>query len=181
MRKLAPAFILTSIVALASSSALAFGDMNKNKKSPSTETTPAATTPSSGSTYNTQPAAPNAPTSSYTGTTTPSTSSDNTSKPNASVGANSSTSASMNGSTSATGAPTASTTTTTTTPMASTTTPAEPMPADKDKLKKKQVAQNDGRCDTSKYPNRADVPKDCLEKSGTGAAAVSSTQGQSGK
>jgi hypothetical protein len=54
------------------------------------------------------------------------------------------------------------------------------MPADKDKMKKKQVAQNDGRCDLAKYPNRANLPKDCLEKSGTGAAAVSSTQGQSG-
>src|SRR5438552_13057175 len=32
MRKLAPAFILTTIVALASGSALALGDMNKHKK-----------------------------------------------------------------------------------------------------------------------------------------------------
>jgi hypothetical protein len=172
MRKLAPAFILTSIVALASSSALAFGDMNKNKKSPSAETTP-ATTPSSGSTYNTQPAAPNAPTSSYTAPTTPSTSSDNTSKPNASVGADGSTSASMNGSTSATGAPISSTT--------AASTDSAMVDKDKSKLKKKQAAQNDGRCDASSYPNRNDLPKDCLEKSGTGAAAVSSTQGQSGK
>ena len=171
MRKLAPAFILTSIVALASSSALAFGDMNKNKKSPSTETT-TATTPSSGSTYNTQPAAPNAPSSSYTAPTTPSTSSDSTSKPNASVGANGSTSGSMNGSTSATGAPMAATTGASSDTM---------VDKDKSKLKKKQAAQNDGRCDASSYPNRNDLPKDCLEKSGTGAAAVSSTQGQSGK
>ena len=34
MRKIAPAFILTSIVALTSGSALALGDMNKDKKSP---------------------------------------------------------------------------------------------------------------------------------------------------
>ena len=39
MRKLAPAFILTSIVALASGSAFALGDMKKNKNSPHTDTT----------------------------------------------------------------------------------------------------------------------------------------------
>jgi hypothetical protein len=52
---------------------------------------------------------------------------------------------------------------------------------DKSGKKMKQVARNDTeRCDLSKYPNRADLPKDCKEKSGTGAAAVSSTQKQSG-
>ena len=39
MRKLAPAFILTSIIALASGSALALGDMKKDKKSPTADTT----------------------------------------------------------------------------------------------------------------------------------------------
>lgn len=34
MRKLAPAFVLTTIVALSSGSALALGDMNKNKNAP---------------------------------------------------------------------------------------------------------------------------------------------------
>ncbi|MDQ3024960.1 MAG: hypothetical protein M3R58_00435 [Pseudomonadota bacterium] len=69
------------------------------------------------------------------------------------------------------------------TPKMNTTTSSDSMPMDKDKskLKTKQAAQNDGRCDATKYPNRNDIPRDCLEKSGTGAAAVSSTQGQSGK
>ena len=46
--------------------------------------------------------------------------------------------------------------------------------------KRKQVARNDPKCDESKVA-RASMPKDCFEKSGTGAAAVGSTQGQSGK
>jgi hypothetical protein len=46
--------------------------------------------------------------------------------------------------------------------------------------KRKQVASNDPRCDESKYARSA-MPKDCFEKSGTGAAATGSTQGQSGK
>ncbi|HUP97758.1 MAG TPA: hypothetical protein VM073_07450 [Usitatibacter sp.] len=50
----------------------------------------------------------------------------------------------------------------------------------KDGKKLKQTAQNDMRCDASRYPNRSDLPKDCLEKSGTGAAATNSTQKQSG-
>ena len=45
---------------------------------------------------------------------------------------------------------------------------------------KSQVAQNDARCDESKYASRTAMPKDCLDKSGTGASAVGSTQGQSG-
>lgn len=164
MRNLAPAFILTSIVALASGSALALGDMNKSRKGPSAESTSQVTTPASSPSYTTPSSAPNAPSSSYTSSTTPSTSSDNTSKPNASVGANGSVSA-------------------TTAPMGTTADSMDSMPLDKDKsgLKSKQTAPNDGRCDASKYPNRNDVPKDCPEKSGTGAAAVSSTQGQSGK
>lgn len=39
MRKLAPVFVLTSIVALTSGSALALGDRNKEKKSPNADTT----------------------------------------------------------------------------------------------------------------------------------------------
>ena len=46
MRKLAPVFILTSIVALTSASAFAMGDMKKNKD---TSSTPAATQGSSTS------------------------------------------------------------------------------------------------------------------------------------
>ena len=45
MRKLAPAFVLTTIVALSSGSALALGDMNKNKKAPSTTAKPDVTAP----------------------------------------------------------------------------------------------------------------------------------------
>lgn len=39
MRKLAPVFVLTSIVALTSGSALALGDRNKDRKSPNADTT----------------------------------------------------------------------------------------------------------------------------------------------
>lgn len=39
MRKLAPVFVLTSIVALTSGSALALGDRNKEKRSPNADTT----------------------------------------------------------------------------------------------------------------------------------------------
>jgi hypothetical protein len=46
MRKLAPAFVLSSLVALASGSAFALGDMNKNKKSPNAD----AATPQSSNT-----------------------------------------------------------------------------------------------------------------------------------
>ena len=44
MRKLAPAFVLTTIVALSSGSALALGDMNKNKNAPAA-TKPDVTAP----------------------------------------------------------------------------------------------------------------------------------------
>jgi hypothetical protein len=51
MRKLAPVFILTSIVALTSGSALALGDRNKDKKSPTAGTvaTQSSTASPSGS------------------------------------------------------------------------------------------------------------------------------------
>lgn len=54
MRKLAPVFVLTSIVALTSGSALALGDRNKEKKSPNADTTTAAqsSTYSSGAAAN---------------------------------------------------------------------------------------------------------------------------------
>ena len=103
MRKLAPAFVMTTFIALASGSALALGDMHKDKKAPKTDTTTSSSTYSSPST----------------------------------------------------------TSSTSTTPD-------------------KQVARNDDKCDMSKYPNKADMPKDCKDKSGTGAAATSSTQKQSG-
>jgi len=57
------------------------------------------------------------------------------------------------------------------------------MPESKDKSGKnpKQVARNDAdKCDMTKYRNKSDLPKDCKEKGGTGAAHVSSTQKQSG-
>ncbi len=44
---------------------------------------------------------------------------------------------------------------------------------------RKQVARNDNRCNKS-YPNEQ-LPSDCLTTSGTGAAAVNSTQAQSGR
>ena len=47
--------------------------------------------------------------------------------------------------------------------------------------KRSQVAQNDARCDESKYASKSAMPKECFDKSGTGASAVGSTQGQSGK
>jgi hypothetical protein len=50
---------------------------------------------------------------------------------------------------------------------------------DKTKLKKKQVARNDDKCDESKH-GKANLPRECLTKSGTGASAANSTQGQSG-
>ena len=45
MRKLAPAFILTTIVAFSSGSALALGDMNKSKKAPTATTSADVTAP----------------------------------------------------------------------------------------------------------------------------------------
>lgn len=45
MRKLAPAFILTSIVALSSGTAFAFGDMNKTKKATAADTASTQTAP----------------------------------------------------------------------------------------------------------------------------------------
>ena len=45
---------------------------------------------------------------------------------------------------------------------------------------KSQAAQNDMRCDESKYASRSAMPKECLDKSGTGASATAGTQGQSG-
>ena len=53
MRKLAPVFVLTSIVALTRGSALALGDRNKEKKSPNADTT----TATQGSTYSSGAAA----------------------------------------------------------------------------------------------------------------------------
>ena len=110
MRKLAPAFVMTTFIALASGSALALGDMHKDKKAPKTDTT----TPSS--TYS-NPSSTPTPSAPSTASTTPDS----------------------------------------------------------------QVARNEAdKCDTSKYPNKANMPKDCKDKSGTGAAATSSTQKQSG-
>jgi hypothetical protein len=103
MRKSAPALILTTLIAFASTSALALGDRAKEKKA-----SDAAATPSS------QPAP---------------------AKP-------------ANGMTSGT-------------------------------ENKSQVAQNDARCDESKYPSRSAMPKECFDKTSTGAAATSGTQGQS--
>ena len=63
------------------------------------------------------------------------------------------------------------------------TTPSTSMSSDTtadSKKKLKQTARNDMKCDQSKLAPGATLPKDCLEKSGTGAAAVGSTQGQSG-
>ena len=45
---------------------------------------------------------------------------------------------------------------------------------------KSQVGQNDTRCDATKYASRSDMPKECLDKAGTGASASGSIQGQSG-
>ena len=45
---------------------------------------------------------------------------------------------------------------------------------------KSQVAQNDTRCDATKYPSKSAMPKECLDKGGTGASASGSLQGQSG-
>lgn len=62
MRKLAPAFILTSIVALSSGAAFAFGDMNKTKKTTTADTavsTQAAPKASDETTKPTDPAKPN--------------------------------------------------------------------------------------------------------------------------
>ena len=71
MRKIAPAFILTSIIALGSGSALALGDMNKNKKSPTAEvtSTQSATTSPADKTYTapTNPSSGGAATASDTG------------------------------------------------------------------------------------------------------------------
>jgi len=62
--------------------------------------------------------------------------------------------------------------------------PASPAPSGSmsstDATPKSQVAQNDARCDESKYASRSAMPKECLDKAGTGASAVGSTQGQSG-
>jgi hypothetical protein len=46
--------------------------------------------------------------------------------------------------------------------------------------KQSQVAQNDARCDPTKYASKSAMPKECLDAQGTGAGAVGSTQGQSG-
>lgn len=61
MRKLVPAFILTSIVALSSGTAFAFGDMNKSKKTTTADTvsTQAAPRASDETTKPTNPAQPN--------------------------------------------------------------------------------------------------------------------------
>jgi hypothetical protein len=62
MRKLAPAFILTSIVALSGGTAFAFGDMNKSKKTTSADTVStqaAAPKASDETTKPTNPAQPN--------------------------------------------------------------------------------------------------------------------------
>lgn len=192
MRKLAPAFIITTLV-LASGSAFAMGDM-KHKKSPSTETT--ATT--SSSTSMNAPSVPPAPTPAAEtkatvtgGVTYPSNS------------ANASTSGSVSDSTSmANNSASGSTglTASTDKPALGTT---RDKPNDKEqtstygansnaavsagtattmdsKKPSKQVARNDARCDASKLGAGMSLPKDCSEKSGTGAAAVNSTQKQSG-
>ena len=104
MRKSAPALIITTLIAFASTSALALGDRAKEKKA----SDPAAT-----------PATQTAPAK-----------------------------------------------------------PAEGMTSGTEN--KTQVAQNDARCDASKYPSRAAMPKDCVDKTSTGAAATGGTQGQSG-
>ena len=133
MRKLVPAFVLTSIVALASGSALALGDMNKNKPK-------AQTAPPSSSTYN-GPANP---------------------------------SGSVSGPASSATAGTTGTGTTEQTPTGDTGSLGT-------QAKQNQIAKNDDRCDAARYPNRADLPKECLTKSGTGAAAANSHQKQSGQ
>ena len=132
MRKLAPAFILSSIIALASGSALALGDMNKNKQAPkSPDTTQSSNSTSSGYGANNPSGSVSGPTSSGTGSTSGSTPAGDT----GSLGS---------------------------------------------KTKQSQNAQNDNRCDAAKYPNRSDLPKECLTKSGTGAAAANSHDGQAG-
>ncbi len=63
MRKLAPALILTSIVALSSGTAFAFGDMNKTKKTTAADTVSTQSAPpraSDETTKPTNPAQPNA-------------------------------------------------------------------------------------------------------------------------
>jgi hypothetical protein len=186
MRKLAPVFF-SSVILLTSASAFALGDMNKNKKSTAADTT----SQTNSATYNApaanggtganegRPAAAGSSTSSMgasvnsgTGAATTDTTTSLESKPSptndsntASRSGTSSSIGSATGATGATGAAVGS--------MGST--------ADKSavKGKKKQVARNDNRCDQSAHPGVA-LPKDCLTKSDTGAAAVNSTQGQSG-
>jgi len=63
-------------------------------------------------------------------------------------------------------------------PAAIDSTMSAPDPAAKKKLK--QAARNDARCDASKQPAGTMLPKECYEKSGTGAAASNDTQKQSG-
>jgi hypothetical protein len=89
---------------------------------------------------------------------------------------NDSNTSSRKGADSYSGAPGASGTVTSGTNGAATTASTD---KSKVKAKKKQVARNDMRCDPSANPGQA-LPKDCLSKSDTGAAAVNSTQGQSG-
>ena len=53
MRKLAPAFVMTTIVALASGSAFALGDMHKDKKAPKDTTTSSTSSTMPGTSANT--------------------------------------------------------------------------------------------------------------------------------
>lgn len=194
MRKLAPVFILTSIVALTSASAFAMGDYKKNKD---TSSTPAATQGSSmsnsmsGSSYGTQPStsmpAENGKTNMNGGSTA---STGNATLSGSAAGTTGG--AAMGGSmgTDSTNAAAGSSygnsssgymmkkdktsmQDKTPTPMGDTGTAAT-------KAKMSQTAKNDDRCDESKHAGMT-LPKECFTKSGTGAAAVNSTQGQSGQ
>lgn len=149
MRKLAPAFLVTTIVALASGSALAFGDMNKSKKAPDTTTsTPRSTAPASSVNAPAPAAAPTQPSA-------------NMPSASATTATPSPASTAPSGSTMSSSASTLDTGTAGT------------------KEKDKGIARNDARCDKSKLAPGAALPKDCVTKSGTGAAATSSTQGAS--
>src|SRR6478752_3559195 len=147
MRKLAPAFIVTSIIALASGSALAMGDLHKDKKAPKADTSTTSSTTAGTSANTPAPAASANPTT---------TSSNDTSA--AATGTAMGSTAAYNGSSSSTASTSPSSTGTYHSGMAAS-------------GNDKQVARNDAtRCDKSKYPNQANLPKDCKESSGTGAA-----------
>jgi hypothetical protein len=48
-----------------------------------------------------------------------------------------------------------------------------------DKGDKRNPARTDMKCDESQYASRSAMPKECFDKSGTGAAEAGSTTGQS--